>query len=175
MTVTEPPKTSYLHVREAEAILFPFAIEIIGNAKALLQLRKQIDRALEGIDGFPFDETIYRELDGDEYEVVVRRARSREEMRVSMHDLPGVVLGAEDRRDSQGEGHDLVPLADLAPAPLYPHDVGQPRGAEPGHGLEAGDLALPDVGCGALHRPSDLFPPACGRGFWRSSPRGGGR
>ena len=81
MTVTEPPKTSYLHVREAEAILFPLAIEITGNAEALLKLRKQIDRALEGIDGFPFDETIYRELDGDEYEVVVRRARSQEKMR----------------------------------------------------------------------------------------------
>jgi hypothetical protein len=81
VAVTEPAKTSYLHVREAEAVLFPFAIEITGNAKALLQLRKQIDRALEGIDEFPFDETIYRELDGDEYEVVVRRAKSREEMR----------------------------------------------------------------------------------------------
>lgn len=73
MAVTEPAKTSYLHVREAEAVLFPHAIEITGNAKALLQLRKQIDRALESIDEFPFDETIYRELDGDEYEVVVRR------------------------------------------------------------------------------------------------------
>ena len=81
MSVTEPPKTSYLHVREAEAILFPLAIEITGNAEALLQLRKQIDRALEGIDEFPFDETIYQELDGDEYEVVVRRARSQEKMR----------------------------------------------------------------------------------------------
>jgi hypothetical protein len=81
VAVTEPAKTSYLHVREAEAVLFPFAIEITGNAKALLQLRKQIDRALEGIDEFPFDETIYRELDGDEYEVVVRRAKGREEMR----------------------------------------------------------------------------------------------
>jgi hypothetical protein len=39
MAVTEPAKASYLHVREAEAVLFPYAIEITGNAKALLQLR----------------------------------------------------------------------------------------------------------------------------------------
>jgi hypothetical protein len=81
VAVTEPAKTAYLHVREAEAVFFPLAIEITGNAKALLQLRKQIDYALEGIHEFLFDETIYRELDGDEYEVVVRRAKSREEMR----------------------------------------------------------------------------------------------
>ena len=76
----KPSKTPYLHVRETEGALFPFAVEIAGNAQALVQLRKQIDRALEGIDRFPFDETLYRELDGEEYEVVVRRARSREEM-----------------------------------------------------------------------------------------------
>jgi hypothetical protein len=77
----KPSETPYLHVRETEAALFPFAVEIVGNAKALLQLRKQIDRALEGIDTFPFDDTLYRELDGGVYEVLLRRARSREEMR----------------------------------------------------------------------------------------------
>jgi hypothetical protein len=77
----KPSKTPYLHVRETEGALFPSAVEIRGNAKALLQLKKQIDRALESIDTHPFDDTLYRELDGDEYEVVVKRAKSREEMR----------------------------------------------------------------------------------------------
>ena len=81
MAVPEPFKTPYLHVRETGGALFPFAVEIVGNAKALLRLRKQIDRALEGIDTFPFDETLYRELDGDEFELVVKKAKSREEMR----------------------------------------------------------------------------------------------
>ena len=82
--VTEKPKPSeipYLHVRETEGQIFAFAVEIRGNRKALLRLRKQIDRALEGIDAFPLDDTLYRELDGDEYEVVVERAKSAEEMR----------------------------------------------------------------------------------------------
>ena len=77
----KPSEIPYLHVRETEGILFSFAIEIRGNRKALLQLRKQIDRELEGIDAFPFDDALYRELDGDEYEVVVSRARTPEEMR----------------------------------------------------------------------------------------------
>ena len=64
----KPSETPYLHVREMEGMLFPFAIEIRGNARALLQLRKQIDRALGGIDTFPFDDTLYRELDGEEFE-----------------------------------------------------------------------------------------------------------
>jgi hypothetical protein len=56
--VTEPSKTPYLHVREAEAVLFPFAVEIVGNAKALLRLRKQIDRVLKDVTTYPFDETL---------------------------------------------------------------------------------------------------------------------
>ncbi|MGH3146620.1 MAG: hypothetical protein ACRDTR_12545, partial [Rubrobacter sp.] len=53
---------------------------ITGNTKALVQLRKQIDRALEDAEGYPLDDATYRELGGDEYEVLVTRARSREEM-----------------------------------------------------------------------------------------------
>jgi hypothetical protein len=70
----EPSKTPYLHVRETEGELFPFAVEIVGNAKALLQLRAQIDRASKDVTTYPFDETIYRELDGDEFEIVVKKA-----------------------------------------------------------------------------------------------------
>ena len=73
--MTEPSKTPYLHVREAEAVLFPFAVEIVGNAKALLRLRKQIDRALEGIDTFPFEDTIYRDVYEEVYEVEMRLSR----------------------------------------------------------------------------------------------------
>ena len=70
----------YLHVRETEGAMFPLAFEITGNAKALLRLRKQIDRALQGVERFPFDDTLYRDVYEEEYEVVVRRAKSREEM-----------------------------------------------------------------------------------------------
>ena len=57
-------------------------MEIIGNAKALLQLRKQIDRALRDDNCWrPLDEGIYHDEGGEEYQVVVRRAKSREEMR----------------------------------------------------------------------------------------------
>jgi hypothetical protein len=56
------------------------AVEIVGNAKELLQLRRQIDRALKDQDPYPFDEALYRDTFEDEYEVVVRKARSRAEM-----------------------------------------------------------------------------------------------
>lgn len=76
-----PPKRPYLHVREVDGSLFPFAIAVTGNARALLQLRRQIDRALAGVDEYPADEEIYLELGGEEFEVIVKWARSPEEMR----------------------------------------------------------------------------------------------
>jgi hypothetical protein len=58
------------------------AVEIVGNARALLQLRRQIDRALRDDNSWrPLDEGIYRDEDGEEYQVFVERAKSREEMR----------------------------------------------------------------------------------------------
>ena len=42
----KPSKTPYLRFGEAARPIMGPALEIIGNAKALLQLRRQIDRAL---------------------------------------------------------------------------------------------------------------------------------
>ena len=60
------------------------AVEIVGNAMALLQLRRQIDRTLKDVDRYPLEEGIYRDEHEEEYQVVVRRAKSREEMRPSV-------------------------------------------------------------------------------------------
>jgi hypothetical protein len=78
----KPSKTPYLRFGEAERPIMGPAVEIVGNAKALLQLRRQIDRALKDEDRYPLDDATYR----DEYEdeVVIRRAKSREEMRPPM-------------------------------------------------------------------------------------------
>ena len=76
----EPAKTPYLHVRQVEGSLLPSAVEVTGNAKALLQLRTQIDRALKGEGWHPLEDAIYQELHGETYEVFVKRATSREEM-----------------------------------------------------------------------------------------------
>jgi len=56
------------------------AVGIVGNAKALLQLRAQIDRSLKDQDTYPLDDALYRDNNEHEYEVVVRRAKSRAEM-----------------------------------------------------------------------------------------------
>ncbi len=57
------------------------AVEIVGNAKALLQLRRQIDRALKDDESaYPLDEALYQDNLEEEYGVVVRKARSRAEM-----------------------------------------------------------------------------------------------
>ncbi len=77
----KPSKTPYLRFGEAERPIMGPAVEIVGNAKALLQLRRQIDRALKDQDSYPLDETLYRDEDEEEHQVVVRRAKSREEMR----------------------------------------------------------------------------------------------
>jgi len=76
----KPSETPYLHVRQTKGLIFPYAVEVTGNAKALLQLRQQIDRALKDVAEYPLDEATYRDVYEDEYEVVVRKARSREEM-----------------------------------------------------------------------------------------------
>ena len=74
------PKVPYLRFGEAERPIMGPAVEIVGNAKALL-LREQIDRALRDDEGWrPLDDALYRDTSEDEYEVVVRKARSRAEM-----------------------------------------------------------------------------------------------
>ena len=76
----KPSKTPYLRFGETERPIMGPAVEIVGNARALLQLRRQIDRALKDQESYPLDEALYRDNFEDEYEVVVRRARSRAEM-----------------------------------------------------------------------------------------------
>ncbi len=75
-----PPKTPGLRFGEVERPIMEPAVEIVGNAKALLQLRAQIDRALKDQDSYQLDEALYRDNFEDEYEVVIRKARSRAEM-----------------------------------------------------------------------------------------------
>jgi len=77
----KPNKISYLRFGEAESPIMDPTVEIVGNARALLQLRRQIDRALKEVDLYPLDDAIYRDAYEEEYQVVVRRARSREEMK----------------------------------------------------------------------------------------------
>ena len=72
----KPGKTPYLRFGEVERPIMGPAVEIVGNAKALLQLRAQIDWALKDQGSYPLDEALYR----DNYEVVVRKAGSRAEM-----------------------------------------------------------------------------------------------
>ena len=76
----KPSKTPYLRFGEVERPVMGPAVEIVGNARALLQLRRQIDRALKDEDRYPLDDAIYCDEHEDHYEVVVRRARSREDM-----------------------------------------------------------------------------------------------
>jgi hypothetical protein len=77
----KPSKTPYLRFGEVERPIMGPAVEIVGNAKALLQLRGQIDRALKDDESaYPLDEAIYRDNLEGEYGVVVRKARSRAEM-----------------------------------------------------------------------------------------------
>jgi hypothetical protein len=74
----EPPKVPYLRFGEVEPPLMGHAVEIVGNAKALLQLRRQIDWALRDDESpYPLDEALYRDNLGEEYGVVFRKAMSR--------------------------------------------------------------------------------------------------
>jgi hypothetical protein len=77
----KPSQTPYLRFGETERPIMGPAVEIVGNARGLLRLRRQIDRALKDEDRYPLDDAIYRDEDGEEYQVVVRRAKCREEMR----------------------------------------------------------------------------------------------
>ena len=77
----KPSKTPYLRFGEAERPIMGPAVEIVGNVGALLQLRRQIDRALKDEERYPLDEAIYRDEHEEWYQIVVRRAKSREEMR----------------------------------------------------------------------------------------------
>jgi hypothetical protein len=77
---TPPTKMPHLHVRSVEGLLFGEAIVITGNARALLQLRDQIDRALRNAGSHPFEEGVYRDVNGTEFEVAIKRARSKDEM-----------------------------------------------------------------------------------------------
>jgi hypothetical protein len=76
----KPSKTPYLRFGETERPIMGPAVEIVGNAKGLLQPRAQIDRALKDVDRYPPDEGIYRDAHEEEHQIVVRRARSREDM-----------------------------------------------------------------------------------------------
>jgi hypothetical protein len=78
--LTEPAKTPHLQVRTVEGLLGE-AIAITGKAKALLELRAQIDRALGEETWRPFEEGVYQDVNGIPFEVAINRARSREEMR----------------------------------------------------------------------------------------------
>ena len=77
---SEPAKTPHLHVRSVEGLLGE-AIAITGNAKALLKLRTQIDRSLRDEGSHPFEEGAYQDVNGTPFEVVVKRARRKDEMR----------------------------------------------------------------------------------------------
>jgi hypothetical protein len=76
----KPSKTPNLHIRSVDGLLFPEAIAITGNAKALLQLRAQIERALRGEESYPFSEAVYQDINGIPFEVAVKWAKSKEEM-----------------------------------------------------------------------------------------------
>jgi hypothetical protein len=80
-----------------------------------------------------------------------------------MHNLPLTVFGAEDRRNPQIEGSDILPSANLGPCPLHPHNVGKLRSHILRYGLEASDLAITDLRCDELQGLSDLLPPTHGR------------
>jgi hypothetical protein len=74
------PRRPHLHVRSVDGFLFPLAVALTGNATALLRLRAQIDRALKNPDAsFPYVETIYHDVYGEPFEVVVKLARRQEE------------------------------------------------------------------------------------------------
>lgn len=84
---------------------------ITGNRAALLQLRRQIDRALEDRDRdgtHPYEEEIYYDVYGNPFEGAVKRAKRRLEVREETR-LPKPGKTAEDppwadraRRSAEG-------------------------------------------------------------------------
>jgi hypothetical protein len=76
----KPQKQPRLHIRSVNGLLLPESIAITGNATALLQLRAQIERALRGEESYPFEESVYQDVNGAPFEVDVKWAKSKEEM-----------------------------------------------------------------------------------------------
>ncbi len=105
----KPQKKPYLHIRSVDGLLFPEAIAITGNATALLKLRAQIERALRGVESYLFSEAVYLDVNGIEFEVAVKWAKSKEEMEVPVpkpertaEELPWAESGrrsAEEKKD----------------------------------------------------------------------------
>jgi hypothetical protein len=73
---SKPAKTYYLHVRTVDGLLGE-AIAFTGSARALLKLRAQVERALKDETSYPFEEGVYKDVRGTEFEVAVKRARSK--------------------------------------------------------------------------------------------------
>ena len=70
------------NVRLAEGLLAPDTVAITGNRAALLKLRRQVYRALGDRNvARSFEEEVYDDPDGEPFEVAVKRARRRSEMR----------------------------------------------------------------------------------------------
>jgi hypothetical protein len=116
-----PPKRSpkpYLHLRSVDGLLGE-AIAITGNAHALLKLQAQIARALEGEDSYPLEEGVYLDVDGQPFEVAVKRARSKREMR----EPNGATKPQRDsvspttREKPMGRSHRLLPRPVSSKAP----------------------------------------------------------
>src|SRR5215216_3806997 len=64
---------------------------------------------------------------------------------VTMHHLPGALLGSKDHRNPKSERQYILPSACLCLAALYPHNVGKLRGHILPYGLEASDLAVAEL------------------------------
>ena len=75
--MTERPPNLVLHVRAAQPGPVPSAT-ITANRTGLLALRDLVDAALSGEAGNA--SRVLREVDGADYQLTVRLARSREEM-----------------------------------------------------------------------------------------------
>lgn len=61
--------------------MFGLALAATGNRAALLQLRRQIDRALTNPNAeYPFEEAVYYDVYGQPFEVALKLARRRGEM-----------------------------------------------------------------------------------------------
>ena len=68
-----------LHIRRVNALLGE-AIAVTGNKAALLKLKRQIDRALEGVEEYPIEDGMYEDVYGEPFQVFVKHARKRSKM-----------------------------------------------------------------------------------------------
>ena len=82
---------------------------------------------------------------------------------VSMHYLPGAILGPKDRRNPQCDRGDIIPPLDLGMGSLYFHGVGKLSGRVLRYVLEASGLAISELRCSTLQGLSNLIPSTCGR------------